>query len=667
MKHYNLVIKNIKKSFKDYLIYFLTLVLSVAIFYVFNAVESQTIMMSITQRTYDIIKLMVSMLNATSVFVAIILGFLIVYASNFLIKRRNKEFGIYLILGMPKKDVSKILLLETIIIALFSLIVGLLIGVVLSQFMSLLVVAMFEIDMTSYQFVFSFKAAIKTIIYFVIMFIVVMIFNTITINRLKIIDLINANARKEKNIINKPWLHLVIFILAIALLAFAYDLVTNKVKVINEQNLVVPITCGIIGTFLFFYGLAGIVLFIRKFRKCYFHNLNSFTINQLTSKINTNVISMSIICLLLFLTICILGSSFTLKNSMIANIDSLVPCDLQLVSFNNDNYLSVEKILEDNDFNTNNLQNKFIYNAYRSDDIKVKDTFGYALDTLQKDYPFIDYEAKVDIYKLSDYNQLAKMFNLPLVDIAIDEYAFIADYKTMVDIYNSIFVKEVTLNYHGNILKLAYGHVINGFTEISSTHINTGIIVINDELIDENDLYANFMVANYQNMNKKDIKDYEKNIDDLIQKIVQAMSYSSKQSILESSLGLGGLVSFVGIYLGLIFLISSCALLSLKQLSETSDSIRYYVTLQDLGTSYKDIKKSLLYQMLAFFGLPLLLAIIHSYFGFRFAMYILATFGLDKLLFSIMIASIIILSIYGIYFMVTYLSAKNIVKQAISR
>lgn len=94
-------------------------------------------------------------------------------------------------------------------------------------------------------------------------------------------------------------------------------------------------------------------------------------------------------------------------------------------------------------------------------------------------------------------------------------------------------------------------------------------------------------------------------------------------------------------------------------MSETSDSIRYYVTLQDLGTSYKDIKKSLLYQMLAFFGLPLLLAIIYSYFGFRFAMYILATFGLDKLLFSIMIASIIILSIYGIYFMVTYLSSKK--------
>ena len=107
-----LSLKNIKKSIKDYAIYFFTLILGVAIFYVFNALDSQTVMMDVSSSTQDIIELMMTMLSGVSVFVSFILGFLIIYASRFLIKRRNKEFGIYLTLGMSKRKISLILLLR---------------------------------------------------------------------------------------------------------------------------------------------------------------------------------------------------------------------------------------------------------------------------------------------------------------------------------------------------------------------------------------------------------------------------------------------------------------------------------------------------------------------------------------------------------------------------
>ena len=138
-----LSLKNISKSFKDYAIYFFTLILGVAIFYVFNAIDSQTVMMDVSASTREIIKLMTNMLSGVSVFVSFILGFLIIYASRFLIKRRNKEFGIYLILGMSKRKISLILFLETLFIGIISLVVGLLIGSCLSQLMSLLVANMF--------------------------------------------------------------------------------------------------------------------------------------------------------------------------------------------------------------------------------------------------------------------------------------------------------------------------------------------------------------------------------------------------------------------------------------------------------------------------------------------------------------------------------------------
>lgn len=195
---FNLVLKNIRKSFKDYAIYFFTLVLGVAIFYIFNSLESQTVMLSLTKSTKDLIELMTKIISGLSVFVSFVLGFLIIYANQFLIKRRKKEFGIYMTLGMSKQQISKILLGETICIGLISLIIGLLIGIILSQVMSIIVGSMFDADMDKFVFVFSNSTCIKTVIYFGIMYLLVMFFNTIQIGKCKLIDLLAADKKMKK-------------------------------------------------------------------------------------------------------------------------------------------------------------------------------------------------------------------------------------------------------------------------------------------------------------------------------------------------------------------------------------------------------------------------------------------------------------------------------------
>ena len=149
---FKLSFKNMKKSFKDYSIYFITLVLGVAIFYMFNSLDSQQAMLQVSQSQRDIITIMIRMLEFVSVFVAVILGLLIVYANNFLINRRKKEFGIYMTLGMGKRQISKIILFETILVGILSLIAGLVIGIFASQFMSVLVAKLFEANMTKFEF-----------------------------------------------------------------------------------------------------------------------------------------------------------------------------------------------------------------------------------------------------------------------------------------------------------------------------------------------------------------------------------------------------------------------------------------------------------------------------------------------------------------------------------
>ena len=161
--YYNLSIRNLKRSFKDYAIYFLTLTFAVCIFYSFNSIEAQKIMKDISESQTQVIDMVTKVMGGLSILVSIILSFLIIYANNFLIKRRKKEFGVYMTLGMGRNKVSKILFLETLIIGILSLAVGLLMGLFLSQALSLVTAKMFEINMSNYKFIFSESAVFKTI------------------------------------------------------------------------------------------------------------------------------------------------------------------------------------------------------------------------------------------------------------------------------------------------------------------------------------------------------------------------------------------------------------------------------------------------------------------------------------------------------------------------
>ena len=292
-----LSLKNIKKSIKDYAIYFFTLILGISIFYVFNALDSQTVMMDVSSSTAELIDLMMTLVSSVSVFVSFILGFLIIYASRFLIKRRNKEFGIYLTLGMSKRKISLILFFETLFIGIISLGVGLALGVLLSQAMSLIVANMFEANLTKFAFVFSSSACLKTIIYFSIMYLLVMIFNTISVSKCKLIDLLNGAKKSEKIKLKNPYLCIIIFIISCLVLGKAYYMVTHDFLTLQEvADIIKPIIMGALSTFFIFWSLSGLILRIAmSIKKFYYKGLNSFTLREFSSKINTTVFSTTII------------------------------------------------------------------------------------------------------------------------------------------------------------------------------------------------------------------------------------------------------------------------------------------------------------------------------------------------------------------------------------
>lgn len=309
--------ENVKKNFKDYSIYSLTLTFAVCIFYSFNSIESQKAIIEIALTNKAYTQVFINFISNLSVFVSFILGSLMVYANNFLIKRRKKELGVYMILGMGKRKISTILVLETLLVAVVSLFAGIILGLFASQGISLLIVNLFKASMDSYSFSISFDAILKTINYFGIMFLIVMLFNNLVIKKYKIIDLLNASKKVETIKIKNPAIYLVIFLLSIISLGVAYKLVLEVGLVIDDIRFNISIVLGILGTFLFFFSLSGFILFVSKKNKnIYFKNLNIFVIKQLNSKVKTNFMSISVICLMLFFTIGILSTGISMKNAL---------------------------------------------------------------------------------------------------------------------------------------------------------------------------------------------------------------------------------------------------------------------------------------------------------------------------------------------------------------
>lgn len=680
---FKLSIKNIQKSIKDYAIYFLTLVLGVAIFYVFNSIESQTVMMKVSSNTLEIINIMNQLLSSVSVFISFILGFLIIYASRFLIKRRNKEFGIYLTLGMSKRKISLILFFETLIIGILSLGVGLLIGFFLSELMSLLVANLFEADMTNFRFIFSSSAALKCLIYFGIMYLIVMIFNTISVSKCKLIDLINSSKKTEKIKLKNPILCVIIFIIACVMLIYSYYFVTSDSKLSGDvTSLYIPIVLGALSTFLIFWSLSGLILkIVMNMKGLYYKGLNSFTLRQVSSKINTTVFSSTIICLMLFITICFLSSCLSIKNSLTGNIDELSKVDVEIIKDRNvtddfikdyelndeiiaDTKIDILETLKNNNIDKNNFKDMLIVYYYKTN-LTLQDTLGDAYEEVKEKFPLMNFFVKENIMSISDYNKVAKLYGNKTYTLKENEYIVIADYNSMIDIRNKALNKNSKVTVNDNVLTPKYSECKYGFVDVGAQHLNSGIIVVPDNVVNENMPKKEILLANYNantKVDKQKINSLINNLENTYNK-TNLVSYNTKIDMLESSIGLGALVTFIGLYLGIIFLISSAAILALKELSESTDNKERYKMIRKLGADEKMINKALFNQIFIFFMIPLSLAIVHSIFGIKFAKKILGTMGISGLTSSITMTFIFLVLIYGGYFLLTYFASKNIIRE----
>lgn len=655
-----LAIKNAGKSFKDYAIYFWTLVFGVCVFYMFNSIHSQQELMVVTESTNQALQALKKMLEYISVFVSIVLGFLITYANNFFIKRRKKELGIYLTLGMEKFKISIILVLETACIAIFALICGLALGIFLSQFMSVFTAKIFEADMTQYKFIFSPEASIKSMFYFGIMFLIVIIFNVFAISKCKLVDLLYGSRKNEKLRLNNTKVSIFVFLLSLIFIGVAYTLIiingmTNINKVFFSSLL-----CGTIGTFLFFFSLTGFIVKIKQKQKhVYYKDLNMFVVRQLNSKINTNFISMSIVCLVLLLTIGVFSCGFSTQNVISKELKQSVPFDVSFMSFLDEeegvydtNQSMIEKLPPE-------LQNDaFLYSyeehfEYMQEGVTYKDMMqSHIYDQYVLDLP-------ISFISLTDYNDLAKIQGKNRIDLRNNEYAILTSNEQSSEEVEKIISRKTKINLLGKELN-PYPTALNAVTCNQLTFIN---VIVPDEYV--TNMTPTSMVANVISKDKDSGELFQNKLNEFTNSNPHEKlpfdHYLTKMDMYQASITTKAMVSFLAIYLGFVFLITSAAILAIQQLSEAEDNKYRYELLMKLGAENSMLNKALFHQIAIYFLLPLMLAVVHAVVGLKVANDVIRMFGKMDVVSSIVATSAFIILIYGAYFICTYIGSKNII------
>lgn len=687
---FKLSLKNIRKSVKDYAIYFVTLVLGIAIFYIFNAIETQASFLTLSETSADAIALMMEVITGMSVFVAFVLGFLIVYASRFLMKRRNREFALYMTLGMRKGTIAGVLTTESLVVGVLSLVVGLAAGILLSQLMSTFVAQLFEADMTQFTFTFSSNAFLKTILYFGIIMVAVLLFNLINVGKARLIRLLQSGTRAEKVRMKNPVLCVIFFILGAGCLVFAYWRVTTDVISSSfAVQILLPIFAGIVGTFLVFWSVSGLLLVIlSRIRKTYYKGLNSFTFRQFSSRINTMVVSITVICVMLFFTIAVLSAAFSLRSSLNKSLLELTPVDADIYKVmkeDEDNQLfadgvskeeanrrlslTVEETLTEAGCDPKELFSEYVQvPVYGTDAFTMGDAFGEWEDEVRKDFPNLFFDAKELMMTEGDYNKVAALFGKEPVDLGPDEYTILCNSNISKPVWDKVLAGGMKVNVFGHELKPKDSETWDGFVDLSASYEETGLHLIPDEVADPSCVYRTKILGQYRASDDAGRAEKEKELLKAMDQINKDgdfgyVRFNTKLDIRSASVSLSAVVTFLGLYLGFVFLISGAAILALKAISDSIDSKGRYHMLRQLGAEEKEISGSLRKQQALLFGLPMLLAIVHSVFGIKFSEIVFQSVGAGNTVESMLLTAAIILIIYGCYFVVTYFTSRRIIRE----
>lgn len=546
---------NVRRAGRDYLVYFLTLTLGVTVFYAFNTISMQVDIAGIDEK--GLAQVMGSMLGNLTYFLAGVMAFLMVYANNFIMKRRKKEFGLYQVLGMGRGRVATIMALETVIVSVGAFVAGIVLGVGLSQLMTFFTASLFKTQIANFHFFFSVHAFNLTLACMLVMFVLTLLLNLRAVRRTKLIELMGAERRNESIKTRNPWIAIAIFVVGVVLVGVAYyrllrdgfPLTATDSKLQEAMNQFGITTAMVtVGTFALFWGLSGMLIkLLQSLRGVYWRGLNMFTVRQLAAKVNTVCFSMGVIAMLLFLAITSVTCGMSIANVMNENLERYNPVDVsQTYVYYTPDTLDYYKeyvnppeadrmVLADTTVdlypawhgkgksadNNDETGKKVDIADVAGEHVQIDSYLSYPLGgsdpsvtpsemckTMGEKLPKAFGGSNADMTGLSvtpasQYNKLRQMMGKEPVHIGHDQYLLTCDMGgELVDMYTKYMAGGHTLTLGGHELKPAADKSDEDTAAIANSAMgsNGGTVVVADELLSQLNLqpYSSSLLVNYK-------------------------------------------------------------------------------------------------------------------------------------------------------------------------
>lgn len=695
-----LALGNVRKSIRDFSVFFLTLAFGVCAFYAFGSLSDQAAVIQMTSDQRASVQSLMGIFSGVSVFLAVILGFLVVYANRFLIRRRKREFGVYLTLGMRRGQVAAIIATETLSVGVAALAVGLAAGVLLSQLMTYVTARLFETTVAGFSLVLSPRAAAQTVECFALMFAVSLVFNVGTVSRFRLIDLLRADKVSEKVKLRSLPLSVALFVVSLALIGFAYKTLLDHGILSDGPWFGLATLLVSVGTALFFFSISGFLLrLVQSSKGIYLRGLNMFVLRQLNSRVNTAWVSITMVCAMLFVAVCGVCTGLSISWNMNQAIlegtayDATITyyprgysgsedrgegalaaqaCDYDMAGVLSDDVPEWDSLVRD----------AARVRLYEPSTDEGGLPVAWALEHTEGDFGSIanqlftaNGERCLDMVRLSDYNALRALLGKKPVELAADECLVWNDLATLDDLWGAFAAQNRELAVMGRTLRPR--------AELAREHIGdsigvtiTGTLVVPDDVLPDRAVpylcYLNVMFAGSREATQQPFLDALE---------AALAAEASPEARFFNGAGMVGTVNtaldlrdatgsatititYLAIYIGFILLITCASVLAIQQLSEASDNAARYRVLFELGAEPAMVRRALMAQIAVYFVFPLVVAVCHA------ACALKSVNDLVELLTGYRIGTALaatvcfVVALYGGYFLVTYRTSRSMIARA---
>lgn len=675
---------NVRRSIKDFGIYFLTLVLGVAVYYAFNSVTQQSAVLRLSGNMRTLVQELGTIIRGVSIFVAVLLAFLVLFGNRFLIRRRKREFAIYLTLGMDRRHVSGIVAMESLAVGAGALVVGLAVGVLLSQALLYATARLFNTHVTGFGLMFSGQACAYTIMSFAIIFLVVGALNVLEVSRFRLIDLMNADRKGEKSLVRNLPLSVALFVVSLVLIGVAYhELRVNGMYAIDWRfNLATALVS--VGTFLLFFSVSGFLLRLgQSARGFYLRGLNMFALRQLSSRVNSAWVSISIVCAALFLAITSTCGGFAIVSSINQSVSAITHYDVSVAMYSTaqTSYASdaddvsgsgKEALLKASVPDWDSLvADSARIDLYQDPSMRLNlktlrgDTGVELPDSFAKYTNGLD---KVPIYvvSLSQYNATLALRGDKPATLKANEALVTTDMNNMVSFWQRVALKRGSFDFLGTALRLRARSTTMEYQ--NSVNTSVGTIVVPDAALESKRAQLE-PLSSLLNVKAAGSRAEAR----LYKEVVKArqpgllFAAGSKSTAKEEVVGLTAIVGYLALYIGFVLFVSCAAILAIQQLSDVAESAPRYRVLFDLGAERSMVNHAILAQIATYFLFPLVVALAHSYVALGVLGGVIKSLGVLDFLRPLGVTMAIVLVLYGGYFLLTYGMARGVIGEKVRR